>query len=468
MNYLDLFANAGSGQVRAALAGVGEFGYTLLHRARRIAGFSVTALADRDTARVVQALERLGYRDDQWRACGSAGSAADAMARGLIAVCQDGALLAELPCDILVEATGDAEAGARHALAAIAARKHVAMVTKETDSVIGPMLARRARAAGVVYTPVDGDQPALLIGLVSWARLLGLPIVAAGKSSEYDFVFDAASETVAWRERSLHVPGFGRLWDRKDGPLPALAEERATMLRELPRRIVPDYCELCVVANATGLRPDVAELHVPHARTPELPQLYAPREHGGLIGRRGALDVFQCLRRPDEASFAGGVFVCVALEDESAAGLLAGKGIPVSADRRYAVIYNPSHLLGVEAPVSILAAARLGRSVLDESVRPVCDLAAVASEQLPAGTRLEMIGNRHTLRGLEARLLDAATAAPGAPLPYYMLTGARLAQTVAKGALVTRAAVSPPVDSLLWKLRAEQDASAPWHNAAHG
>jgi predicted homoserine dehydrogenase-like protein len=132
------------------------------------------------------------------------------------------------------------------------------------------------------------------------------------------------------------------------------------------------------------------------------------------------------------------------------------------------VIYNPSHLLGVEAPVSILAAARLGRSVLDESVRPVCDMVAVASEDLPTGTRLEMVGNRHTLRGLDAHLVDAAPVAPGAPVPYYMLTGTRLAQKVAKGARVTRAAVSPPADSLLWKLRAEQDASAPWQEASHG
>lgn len=457
MNYQELFAAAGKRPVRAALAGVGEFGYTLLHRARRIPGFSVTALADRDTARVVQALGRLGYRDGQWRACASVETATDAVARGLVAICEDGALLAELPFDILIEATGDAEAGARHALDAIAGRKHVAMVTKETDSVVGPILARRARKAGLVYTPVDGDQPALLIGLVSWARLLGLPIIAAGKSSEYDFVFDPAAETVSWKEKRVRVPGFGKLWDAAGSKLPALMQARAEALRELPRRIVPDYCELCVMANATGLRPDTPELHVPHARTPELPQLYGPREHGGLIVRQGALDVFQCLRRLDEASFAGGVFVCVALEDETIAEVLAGKGIPVSPDHRYALIYNPSHLLGVEAPVSILAAVRLGRSVLEDSVRPVCDMAAVASEDLPAGTLLEMVGTRHTLRALEARLVDAVRDAPDAPVPYYMLTGTRLARKVAKGAFVTRADVALPVDSALWRLRAEQD-----------
>ncbi len=102
----------------------------------------------------------------------------------------DLAAVAALPLDVVLEATGDPEAGARHAEMAIAAGHHVVMVTKETDSVIGPILSRMARDRGVVVAPVDGDQPSLLIGLATWAQVIGLRIVAAGKSSEYDFVFD--------------------------------------------------------------------------------------------------------------------------------------------------------------------------------------------------------------------------------------------------------------------------------------
>ena len=43
--------------------------------------------------------------------------------------------------------------------------------------------ARRAKAAGLVHTPVAGDQPSLLINLVARARLLGLELVVAGKSN---------------------------------------------------------------------------------------------------------------------------------------------------------------------------------------------------------------------------------------------------------------------------------------------
>lgn len=66
-----------------------------------------------------------------------------------------------------------------------------------------------AKRRGCVISPVDGDQPALAIGLISWAETVGLEILAAGKSSEYDFVFDPAAETMTSNGRRIEVPGFG-------------------------------------------------------------------------------------------------------------------------------------------------------------------------------------------------------------------------------------------------------------------
>ncbi len=44
------------------------------------------------------------------------------------------------------------------------------------DRVVGPILQAKAAAAGLVCTLVDGDQPSLLVALVSWARLLEAPV----------------------------------------------------------------------------------------------------------------------------------------------------------------------------------------------------------------------------------------------------------------------------------------------------
>jgi len=114
-------------------------------------------------------------------------------------------------------------------------------------------------------------------------------------------------------------------------------------------------------------------------RSVALPDIYATREAGGVLGVMGVLDVFNCLRRPDEASFAGGVFVVVSLADAATGALFAGKGIPVSRDRSRALIYNPSHLLGVEAPIPVMAVARLGHCTVDAEYRQRIDLIARAA-----------------------------------------------------------------------------------------
>src|SRR5690606_6728818 len=75
----------------------------------------------------------------------------------------------------------------------------VVIATKAAEIVVGPELAARAAERGAVHSPVDGDQPSLPIGLVGWARMLGLPVICAGKASESDFVWDPQAGTgSAW------------------------------------------------------------------------------------------------------------------------------------------------------------------------------------------------------------------------------------------------------------------------------
>jgi predicted homoserine dehydrogenase-like protein len=453
MQFETLFAPARARPVEAALLGGGEFGMSLIAQSRRMTGLRLRAVADRDPTQVK---ERLRAAAIPAVICESAGAAAAALSTSAIAVCERVEDLLSLPVEIVVEATGDAEAGARFARAAIEAGIAVAMVTKEAECVVGPILAAKARRAGVAYTLVDGDQPALLIGLVSWARVLGLPIIAAGKSSEYDYVFDTVSGELTWTDRTVAAQGLTELWDLGTD-IAHVLNGRAGVLRVLPRRTTPDLCEMCLVANATGLMPDRPDFHAPFTRTTELPHIYIPKADGGLLRSRGVLDVFNCLRRTEDASFAGGVFIIVELPDEKTGELFAGKGIPVSVNRRYGLIYNPSHLLGVEAPVSIVAAARLGHSILDERYRPVCDLVAKAGSDLPKGHTLAIVGTRHAVPGLEPLLVPSAPARGANPLPYYMAVGRRLRRPIRKGELITAEDVEAPDRSTLWQLRAEQD-----------
>src|SRR6185436_4191017 len=118
-----------------------------------------------------------GVPDEAIRLCDSRRAALCAFETGKRVIVADPLLLMDLPLDVIVEATGHPEAGARHAEAAIRHGRHVAMVNKEADATVGPILKRLADEARVVYTAVDGDQHGLLMGLVDWARRLGLEVL---------------------------------------------------------------------------------------------------------------------------------------------------------------------------------------------------------------------------------------------------------------------------------------------------
>ena len=457
MNYEALFARHRDRTVRMGLVGAGQFGATLIAQARAIPQLEIPIVCDRDVEAARSACRAAGFRQDEIEICDDAATIELAVSGEKLAVVPDAVLLLDMPLDCIVEATGNPEAGAATA-AAIAHGKHVVMASKEAESVVGPLLAAHARAAGLVYTAVEGDQPSLLIGLVSWARLLGLEIICAGKSSEYDFVYDPAQDTVSWKDISVAVPDFAGLWTLPEDGVAAAIAERASMLREIPQRTVPDLCEMGVVANATGLPPDTPDFHVPVARAVEVPQVLCPSADGGILDREGVIDVFNCLRRPDEQSFAGGVFVVVRLPDRQTWSVLKGKGIPVSRRGDYALLYNPSHLLGVEAPVSILSACLLGLPTGGLEPRPVVDLVARTSCDWRAGEALAITDHHHhEAAGLEPLLVDAAPAVEGNPLPYYMATGETLTRNVAKGSVIAADMVAAPTDSGLWALRAEQD-----------
>ena len=124
---------------------------------------------------------------------------------------------------------------------------------------------------------------------------------------------------------------------------------RSELLAALPQRATPDYCEMNVVANSTGLIASRDALSYPVCRITELADIFIPREDGGVLERTGVVDVFNCLRRTDEVSFGGSVFVIVRCHDTVVWEMLRGKGHVVSRDGSYACIFLPHHLMGLDA-----------------------------------------------------------------------------------------------------------------------
>ena len=205
MNYNQLFSSFQGQQIAVALIGAGQFGETFIRQCRRLSGMRIRLVCDLQTERASAALLAAGYEKSAYILAGSKEQAAAAFDHDQIVITSDYRLIEGLALDCVVEATGSPEAAAQVGNIALMSRFHLAMITKEADIVVGPYLYKMAKAVGRHITPAHGDQPSLLIALLSWADTLGMKVVGAGKSSEYDFVFHLDDNQVSWRGRTEQV-----------------------------------------------------------------------------------------------------------------------------------------------------------------------------------------------------------------------------------------------------------------------
>ena len=442
--------------VRAGLIGSGHYGTAVITQARYIPLLEIPIIADIDPQVARLAYHRAGITDDDIVLCDSRAAAMRAMEAGKFVITEDPILLMDIPIDVVVESTGVPEAGARHAYEGIGHGKHVAMINKETDAVIGPILKHLADKAGIVYTPVDGDQHGLLIGLVLWARSLGLEVLCGGKARNAECIYDPETRTVSCGKATVTVDE-SEAWalDRvADGEASRYISARREMLASFPKTSNSDLGEMTVAANATGLMPDTPPLHLPVVRISEIPEVLCPVEEDGILQTRGAIEIVTCLRGTDDAGLGGGVFIVVSCENDYSRTVLTTKGLIPNSRGSTAVIYRPYHLCGVETPISILSAALLNVPTGAAAVQPYVDLVARSNCELKAGT---ILGGGHS-NDIDAAILPASPIAKGNPLPLYLLTGNRLSKDVAAETVITQEMIDPPADSLLWSLRQQQDA----------
>ena len=218
-----------------------------------------------------------------------------------------------------------------------------------------------------------------------------------------------------------------------------------------------DLGEMAIVINSTGYDYDIPQLHAPIARIIEMPDIMCGRGKGGILQKEGIIDMVNCLRRSDEVSLAGGVFVIVKCRGRETWKFLKDKGHLVNRAGTRAMIFRPYHLLGVETHTSVLAARFLKLSTGGTDLKPRVDVGLRAIRTLPPGYRLTMDSD-HAIAGVMPELLPAKRMASDSPVPYYMAAGNSLKRTVEEGRLVTYGMIArDSQSSCLWELRRKQD-----------
>jgi predicted homoserine dehydrogenase-like protein len=373
----------------------------------------------------------------------------DAISAGRLAITADPLLAAASDAvDVIVDATGVPEAGALHAVTAIDAGHHIVMVNVEADVTVGAALRRRADAAGVVYTLVDGDQPGCTMHMIEWARTLGFEIVAAGRGTIYyatdrDGTPDTVQERFGFsdevmRRRTINTKMYNSFRDGTKAQV-----------------------EMTALANMTGLPPDVRGMHEPSVNLEDVPRQFSLQQEGGLLGRSGVVELANSIATDGQTTLPNplnmGVFCVIRAEHPFIMEDLAGYGYHAGDDGHNLLLWRPYHLVAVEAPLSIAAAVLYGRPTGAPLPEPTADTIAVAKRDLQAGETIDG-GGGYTVNGV---IEKAAVSQQEGLLPLGLSDGATLTADVARGRAVRYADVELPGDSLLRQLRREQgDAAA--------
>lgn len=423
LNY-ELEARAAAGQpVRIGLIGAGQMGTDVVATTRMMQGVQVVVTADIDIERAI-ASYGIAQIDGEVVVAETAEQADQAARQGKLVAARDYRIVTDMQSlDVVLEATGVPEIGARAALRAARCGHDVAMMNVETDITVGPILRWYTEQKGALYALAAGDEPAACKELYDFATSLGFTIVAAGK-------------------------GKNNPLDRHAVPTdPAVIKEAAR--RGLNPYMLIEFVdgsktmiEMAAVSNATGLAPDVRGMHGPESDRDHLHQTFALKEDGGVLSRMGVVDY-------GVGRVAPGVFLIVRTDHPRLREALILRDM---GQGPYYTLFRPFHLCSIEVPLTCAMLTIRHKPNMVPLDRLVSEVFAVAKRDLEPGEVLDGIGGTRFYS-----LIDTyENARADGLLPIGLAKGARLLRPVKIDQPITceDVAIQP---STVWDLRQLQD-----------
>ena len=429
--------------IRIGLIGAGKFGAMYLAQVPRMPGVHLVGIADLSPANARASLARVGWTPEQ----SAAPSAQHALVQGTTWITDDWQALVRHPqIELIVECTGNPLAAVDHILEAIAHGKHVVNVTVEADAFCGPLLARKAQAAGVIYSLAYGDQPAMICDLVDWARTCGFPVVAAGRGHKWLPHFCTSTPETVWGYYGL---------------TPAQAERgglNPKMFNSFLDGSKPAI-ESTAVANATGLAVPSNGLQYPPASVEDIPFVTRPIAEGGVLERKGMVEVISSLEKDGRKipyDIRMGVWVTVEAETDYIRHCFEEYNAHTDPSGRYFTLYKRWHLIGLEVGMSVASVALRGEATgVPRGWN--ADVVATAKRDLRPGELLDGEGG-YTVWG---KLLPAAASRAFGGLPLGLAHGVKVVRPVAQGQSLCWDDVAMDTSNAAYRVRREMEALSP-------
>jgi predicted homoserine dehydrogenase-like protein len=317
------------------------------------------------------------------------------------------------------------------------------MVNVEADALAGPLLARRAAAAGILYSFAYGDQPALIAELVDWARTAGFEVVCAGKGTKYLPVYHDSTPKTVWSHYGFSEAQL------------AAGDFNAQMFNSFLDG-TKSAIEMAAVANAAGLDVGDDGLAFPPCSVDDLPTLLRPRDDGGVLPRSGMVEVISSLERdggPVLKDLRWGVYVTFKAPSDYVRRCFAEYGLKTDGSGWYSAMYKPYHLIGLELGISVASIALRGEPTgTTRGFRG--DVVSVAKRDLAAGEMLDGEGG-YTVWG---KLMPARASLALGGLPIGLAHGLRLTRRVKAGTTVRWSDCAVAATSPAIRLRREMEA----------
>lgn len=427
--------------IQVALIGAGFISRGVVHLiTRSVKGMRVAVIANRTMARARDAYAYAGQ--DHVVEASTAKDVEDAVARGIACVTADPISATTAGnIDVIVEATGHVEYGAKVVLSAIENGKHVILMNAELDATIGPILKHLSDKAGVIVSGCDGDQPAVLMNLYRFVQTIGVkPLVCGNIKGLQDFYRTPTTQK-----------GFAETW--------GLTPHMATSFADGTKISI----EQAIVANATGMTIPCRGMygHDFSKHKDELVERFQMSYTGHVDDLTQVYDVDQLKSMGGIVDYvvglkpAPGVYIIGLQEDPKDQHYLSygklGNGPLYN-------FYTPYHLCHFEVPISIARVALLGDPPIRPDFGPCVDVVAIAKKDLQPGDLLDGLGGYASYGQCETY---AITRRDGL-IPVGVAEGCVLKSAVRKDTPIRYEDVILPGEaSLARSLRDEQDRMFP-------
>jgi predicted homoserine dehydrogenase-like protein len=214
--------------------------------------------------------------------------------------------------------------------------------------------------------------------------------------------------------------------------------------------------EMTAVCNATGLVPQTGGLSFPPASRFELADVCKPKADGGTLEKKGVTEVVSSLDREGADvphHLAMGTYVVIESESKYARQCFAEYHCLPDRSGRYAALYRPTHMIGLELGISVASVALRG----EPTGAPVCfnsDVVATAKRALRKGETLDGEGGFCVW----GRQTPAALSLERGYLPLGLASNVKLVRDVAEGAPLRWSDVDIDAESKAVKARREMEA----------